>query len=373
MSYTLASGLEHVEYAPKAYATREEWLLDASDLIQQAIVARLTKRGITFMSREGVDLHPSINPLRISVGYPAHVRPSTRGKPVAECWMPEMVADGIPAVFISPELHDSYDVLEHLTHEICHVIAIHEHGHRRGGDFAQVARVAGLVGPLTSTWADVELRDFFKFLIERHLGEYEKVHSPLLPGTHIPTKTSLLKAHCSQCGFTARVSRKWAKVIDHKCPFPPIKLSGGPGGPPPPATEPEDELDLTKYEPPPGSGEGDDESGEGGPDEEKGESSESTGDSNDDKKDKEAGDDAAEGDKDAGDEAECGACGATVDDEAASCSACGAIFDDGDPSDDVREIVFLGGETGRAMPDKVKHDKDMCPFVTGCDFCEGSI
>lgn len=393
--YPLVDGLgDEVTYKPKEYATREEWLLDASDLLQQAFVKRCNDREIilngcgTRWVKDGRE--PSCcrpveqNALRVSVGYPAHVRPSTRGKAVAECWLPEMVADGIPAVFISPELYDSYDVLEHLAHEVCHVLTSHESGHKRGSDFSQVCRAVGLEGPLTSTIASIELRDFFRYIIENHIGAYENVHSPLLPSTHIPTKTSLLKANCKLCGFTARVSRKWSKVIDHKCPYPPLKMPAGGAGSPPPPSDP-DELDITPVEPPPSSGEGD---GEGDADSkpDSGSDADSSSDSDGDRKEEEREGDAADKDasgaesgeaessRDGIDAEECGACGAEVSATAENCSNCGAIFDDGDEAtEEGKEVTYTAGVRPETKLDSVKHEKDMCPFVTGCDFCEGSI
>jgi hypothetical protein len=93
------------------------------------------------------------------------------------------------------------DVLAVLAHELAHVWAGIQCGHR--GEFARVARGIDLVGALTSTtagaWLSNELGD-----IAQILGAYP--HAKIDPNSRKKQGTRLLKLQCSGCGWTARVS-----------------------------------------------------------------------------------------------------------------------------------------------------------------------
>jgi len=111
-------------------------------------------------------------------------------------------------VFINPILDKPIDVLAVLAHELAHVWAGIQCGHR--GEFARVARAIDLVGPLTSTsagaWLSAELAD-----IAQILGPYP--HAKVDPNARRKQGTRLLKLQCNSCGWTARLSGLQARRL----------------------------------------------------------------------------------------------------------------------------------------------------------------
>jgi hypothetical protein len=120
---------------------------------------------------------------------------------LGQAFDPSISADGTFEVFINPILDRPMDVLAVLAHELAHVWAGIQCGHR--GEFARVARGIDLVGALTSTtagaWLSAELAD-----IAQILGAYP--HAKIDPNSRKKQGTRLLKLQCSGCGWTARVS-----------------------------------------------------------------------------------------------------------------------------------------------------------------------
>jgi hypothetical protein len=120
---------------------------------------------------------------------------------LGQAFDPSISADGTFEVFINPILDRPMDVLAVLAHELAHVWAGIQCGHR--GEFARVARGIDLVGALTSTtagaWLSAELAD-----IAQILGAYP--HAKIDPNSRKKQGTRLLKLQCSDCGWTARVS-----------------------------------------------------------------------------------------------------------------------------------------------------------------------
>lgn len=115
--------------------------------------------------RTGIELPEQI---RASIGWP-------RGsKHVGEAW--SGAADGVPQIYVSPQLGNAERVLDVLTHEMLHVGLPKVKGH--GKPFAAAAAKVGLAGPADETFAGpalmVVLRD-----IHEELGTYP--HSPIEP------------------------------------------------------------------------------------------------------------------------------------------------------------------------------------------------
>lgn len=196
--------------------TRELWLEQAVDIFR----ARFEEVG-----------HPLPEKIHVSVGFAYGAR-RENGKVLGQCWKREASEDGVNHIFISPEIGDTYDVLETLLHELIHAADNVESGHR--GKFAEIATRLGLNGPMTYTPASPEVQAEL-ILISENLGDYPhgalnpnkvpaevpvgpdgkpvKVHSG--PGKQT---TRMIKAHCAECGYTVRLTRKWLKFGTPLCP-----------------------------------------------------------------------------------------------------------------------------------------------------------
>jgi len=139
---------------------------------------------------------------RVSCGFPIGYRGSRTGKiALGQAFDPSISADGTMEVFINPILDKPVDVIAVLAHELAHVWAGIQCGHR--GEFARVSRAIGLVGPLTATAPGEELRGKLQGIVDM-LGAYP--HAKVDPNARKKQGTRLLKLQCSDCGWTARVS-----------------------------------------------------------------------------------------------------------------------------------------------------------------------
>ena len=120
-----------------------------------------------------------------------------------------------------------------LRHELVH--AAGRRGH--GKEFKALAVELGLTGPMTATIASPELLDFINWTLLPQLGRYphgaitewgEIVVPPTEPGDKPiilrpddrPKKqyTRMLRAECPECGYTIRLTQKWADVGLPTCP-----------------------------------------------------------------------------------------------------------------------------------------------------------
>ena len=174
------------------FTERESWLAAAAVALQHQVFPRADIAVDEWEKRR----------YRLSCGFPIGFRGSRTGKvTLGQAFDPSISADGTFEVFINPILDKPHDVLSVLAHELAHVWAGIQCGHR--GEFARVARAIDLVGPLTSTqsgsWLSAELAD-----IAQILGEYP--HAKVDPNARKKQGTRLLKLQCSDCGWTARVS-----------------------------------------------------------------------------------------------------------------------------------------------------------------------
>nr|MDQ6900338.1 SprT-like domain-containing protein [Candidatus Dormibacteraeota bacterium] len=150
---------------------------------------------------------------------------------IGECWVAEASSRGYVEVFISPVLDQVagvQGVLVTLRHELVH--AAGRRGH--GKDFRALAMELGLTGPMTATVASPELLDFINWTLLPQLGQYP--HGAITDGGEIlvppkpvilrpddrPKKqsTRLLKAECPDCGYTIRLTKKWADLGLPTCP-----------------------------------------------------------------------------------------------------------------------------------------------------------
>jgi hypothetical protein len=161
----------------------------------------------------------AIPAVAVSVGWPSTGGRGARTRRIGECWDASTTADGRPAVFVSPVLHDGVEVLATLVHELVHAAVGTACGHK--GPFQSVGRAVGLRGPWRATTAGPELRAELE-RIDAYLGGYATIHGAIRAGAgRAPEKTRLLKVVCAvdpeTCEYTARVSAKWAAMAAHEC------------------------------------------------------------------------------------------------------------------------------------------------------------
>jgi len=144
--------------------------------------------------------------VRISIGFPAGR--SAKGSTIGQCWY--TVADGVPALFVSPVLDKAFDIAETALHEVCHaVVGPTKQAHR--GKFVKVAKAVGFIAPWTSTPSSDELRERLTKLVEQ-LGPFPHARVSKLT---LPTKqgTRMLKVECPDCGCVVRMTRKWLDEV----------------------------------------------------------------------------------------------------------------------------------------------------------------
>lgn len=177
-----------------SYATREEWLKAAVELLKP-----------TF-KRAGLD----IPVCQVSTGWPSRGATSKKARCIGECWDATTAEDKRPHVFISPVLDNKRSdqgVLPTLLHELIHAAVGCSCGHR--GAFKKSATKLGLIGKMKSTTAGPELMVELNAIAEK-LGLYP--HGPLHNVERRRTKRDecrMIKCICDECGYVVRTTKKW--------------------------------------------------------------------------------------------------------------------------------------------------------------------
>lgn len=179
--------------------------------------------------------HP-LPAFRVSTGFTSGGKSSNAN---GEAWHKSLSADGRFEIFITPDVADPMEVAAILAHELTHTAVGFQHKH--GGTFAQVVAQLGLVRPFTSSVPG----DAFKAWAQPFLDQLGTLpHAPLMfrrsakaagAGAEVEGEapegggssnerkkqsTRLLKAACQhpECGYTVRLSRKWADQLGAVCP-----------------------------------------------------------------------------------------------------------------------------------------------------------
>lgn len=203
---------------------RETWLNEVANLMAPAFA----------------DLGHPLPKFRASIGFPSGGKdtPAT-----AECWDKRASGDGHFEIFLNPGRADSKAVACTLAHELTHAAVGLEHGHK--GDFAKVVFALGFKAPLTH--AQTDLSDKLGGWLDGILAQVGDLpHAALSirtddgvklvkksgggmgmaddggegPISSRPKKqsTRMLKAKCQECGYTIRLSSKWARELGAQCP-----------------------------------------------------------------------------------------------------------------------------------------------------------
>lgn len=220
---TVSSAVE-----PVAASNRETWLNNLAALMAPAF------------AEQGAPL-PAF---RIAVGFPSSGMNSAA---IGECWDARASADGTFEIFIRPDQADPLAVAFVLAHELVHAAVGLEHGHK--GDFARVALALGFPRPLTNAAPPTgKLLAWFESLLPQvgplpHAAmrwrqgggtvAKRKGGGVMVPvpdtandeggdrASSAPKKQTsrLLKACCTDCGYTVRVTAKWLEVGKPHCPL----------------------------------------------------------------------------------------------------------------------------------------------------------
>ena len=132
--------------------------------------------------------------IRITCGFPSTWSPSKQT--LGECWSDKASADGVFEILISPTLADSGAVFAVLLAQLC---AASKVGTVNMG-------LDGHGGMADGRWDSV---------IEE-LGVYP--HVAIVVGSKPVQTTRMLKAVCPSCGYTVRLTQKWATLGLPKCP-----------------------------------------------------------------------------------------------------------------------------------------------------------
>lgn len=148
--------------------------------------------------------------IRYSIGFPSTGR---KGKRIGECWQPGASADQHYEIFIRADYSEPMAVLGILAHELIHASVPGGSGH--GPVFKAAAVAVGLEGKMTSALPGEALNAKLRKISET-LGPLP--HGSMnfgVAGEGAPKKQTarLLKAECSDCGYTVRVTKKWVEEV----------------------------------------------------------------------------------------------------------------------------------------------------------------
>ncbi len=166
------------------YATREAWLQDAAAELSPLITA--------------ASGHPLPATLRVACGFPSTFR---RSGALGETFAPKDAADGATEILISPTLSDPGEVLAVLARQLMMTVA----------SGAALARAISSAGIAESKPSEVPAAAMCPAITEVAiaLGEYPHAELSLADRPKAPTR--LLKGLCPTCGYTIRLSAKWAQ------------------------------------------------------------------------------------------------------------------------------------------------------------------
>lgn len=175
--------------------TREDWLLLA----------------VAALRLPFADAGLSIPTVRVTCGFPSNAK---RSGAIGECWSSKASDDGTVEILISPTVDQPRAVLEVLVHELVHASGHMNHGAR----FAAACTTVGLT-TVGSSWKSTKGDATFDgryATVLAGLGPYP--HAKLNIGREIKTQpTRMLKAVCG-CGYTIRLTAKWAAKGLPTCP-----------------------------------------------------------------------------------------------------------------------------------------------------------
>lgn len=170
------------------YTLREHWLTDLAKQSERFFV--------------GLKLPP----YRVTVGWPLGGALSTKRQVLGQCFGSEVSTGNIHELFITPVIDEPMYVAGVLIHEMTHVIAGVDAGHK--GRFTKIAKQIGLTkGKPTTALSGDKLSEYLQKVVDR-LGPYpHKAIKPTLKKKEKEVKALTLS--CEACECKIRMSIKW--------------------------------------------------------------------------------------------------------------------------------------------------------------------
>jgi hypothetical protein len=155
--------------------------------------------------------------VRIACGWPSAraLSGSNGSRTIGQCWHAAASKDGTVEIFVSPYLDEPMRIAGVVAHELCHAILGEGVGHK--GPFKKLAKAIGLEGKMTATTEGPIFIAAVQPLLDL-LGPYP--HASLDGSNRKKQTTRLLKASCTECGYTVRVTKRW--VDDVGAPYCPV-------------------------------------------------------------------------------------------------------------------------------------------------------
>lgn len=146
-----------------------------------------------------------LRPYRVTCGWPSRYGLGHKHIVVGECHSDDSSPDGIHEIFISPLLVKPIEVAGTLCHELAHVAAGVDAGHK--GPFIRVCRHVGLTkGRPTQALPGPFLEGKVLRILERH-GAYP--HAGIIPVRKKVSKNESISLRCERCGCIIRISINW--------------------------------------------------------------------------------------------------------------------------------------------------------------------
>lgn len=206
---------------------RETWLRQLADM----------------MAPKFAELGKPIPPFRVGTGFTSGGQYSNHG---GECWNKTCSADEHFEIFITPDQADPMEIAAILCHELIHAAVGLAEGHK--GEFAKMMGKLGLKrpytcsipGPLFEAWVTPFLESIGELphaALQYGRSKPQRERKPrggsvtpvedtddegdFEPGSSNQKKkqsTRMLKACCEECGYTIRLSKKWALSHGATCP-----------------------------------------------------------------------------------------------------------------------------------------------------------
>lgn len=173
-----------------------------SDLNREGWLTEIAKRMEEVFSIKRYRLKP----YRLTCGWPCRMPLSLRGRRIGECHPPSTSKGGVSEIFISPLLEDPLEVAGVVAHEMIHVIAGNEAGHK--GPFIKVCREMGMVGKPTSASPGPTLNNHIQLILDK-VGAYP--HTALTPtGRRVVVRSRSVRLKC-ECGCAVSIKTEDAE------------------------------------------------------------------------------------------------------------------------------------------------------------------
>jgi hypothetical protein len=182
------------------HTTRESWLCSATDELRP------------YFNKLGYKIPDKI---RFAIAFTSTGK---RGSMPGECWHPVASADQHYEIIIRADMAEPVEVLTVLVHELVHTLLPPEAKH--GKAFRDIALRVGLTGPMRQTSPTQILAERLQ-AIATNLGPLPHARLNFSGASDVPKKQAKkwFKAECSaSCGYSVRITAKWAKVGMPICP-----------------------------------------------------------------------------------------------------------------------------------------------------------